>query len=58
VGQIKRSLVLDTLSEEEIIRERVAGIVLNKADPFALQTIEGYRGNKFRDYYVDPPIRP
>src|SRR5467141_2341250 len=50
-GQTKRSLVLGALSEAEIIRERVVGIVLNKADPFALRTIEAYKGDKFRDYY-------
>jgi succinoglycan biosynthesis transport protein ExoP len=50
-GQTKRSLVLEALSEAEIIRERVVGIVLNKADPLALRTIEAYKGDKFRDYY-------
>jgi succinoglycan biosynthesis transport protein ExoP len=50
-GQTKRSLVLEALSEAEIIRERLTGIVLNKADPFALRSIEAYKGKKFRDYY-------
>ncbi len=57
-GQTKRSLVREALSEAETICERVVGIVLNKADPFALRTIEAYKGDKFRDYYVDPPTRP
>jgi polysaccharide biosynthesis transport protein len=52
-GQTKRSLVREALSEGEIIRERVIGIVLNKADPFALRTIEAYKGGKFRDYYQE-----
>jgi succinoglycan biosynthesis transport protein ExoP len=50
-GQTKRSLVLEALSEAEIVRERLIGIVLNKADPFALRSIEAYKGEKFRDYY-------
>jgi succinoglycan biosynthesis transport protein ExoP len=52
-GQTKRSLVLDALSEAQIIRERLIGIVLNKADPFALRSIEAYKGDKFRDYYQE-----
>jgi succinoglycan biosynthesis transport protein ExoP len=52
-GQTKRSLVLEALSEAEIIHERVIGIVLNKADPFALRSIEAYKGDKFRDYYQE-----
>jgi succinoglycan biosynthesis transport protein ExoP len=50
-GQTKRRLVLEALSEAQIIRERVIGIVLNKADPLALRSIEAYKGNRFRDYY-------
>jgi succinoglycan biosynthesis transport protein ExoP len=50
-GQTKRRLILEALSEAHIIRERVLGIVLNKADPLALQSIEAYKGKKFRDYY-------
>jgi polysaccharide biosynthesis transport protein len=50
-GQTKRSLVLEALSEAQIIRERLVGIVLNKADPFALRTMESYKGDKFKDYY-------
>jgi len=52
-GQTKRSLVLEALSEAEIIRERVVGIVLNRADPFALRNMEAYKGDKFRDYYQE-----
>lgn len=52
-GQTKRSLVLEAFSEAGIIRERVIGIVLNKADPVALKSIEAYKGNKFGDYYEE-----
>jgi succinoglycan biosynthesis transport protein ExoP len=48
-GQTKRSLVLEALSEAQIIRERLVGIVLNKADAFALRSVEAYKG----DYYQE-----
>lgn len=50
-GQTKRSLVMEALSEAEFIRERLIGVILNKADPGALRNIESYKGNRFRDYY-------
>jgi succinoglycan biosynthesis transport protein ExoP len=50
-GQTKQRLVLEALSEAQIIRDRLIGIVINKADPLALRSIEAYKGNKFRDYY-------
>lgn len=50
-GRSKRSLVLDALSDVPMIRGRLAGIVLNKADPFALQSLESYKGDAFRSYY-------
>jgi polysaccharide biosynthesis transport protein len=52
-GQTKRGLVLEALSEVEIIRERVAGIVLNKVEPFALRMSEAYKGKRFKDYYQE-----
>ena len=52
-GQTKRSLVLDALSEADIIRDRLVGTVLNKVDPDALRHIESYKGDKFRHYYQD-----
>ncbi len=50
-GQTKRSLVLDALSEADVIRDRLVGTVLNKADPVALRHMESYKGEKFRQYY-------
>jgi succinoglycan biosynthesis transport protein ExoP len=50
-GRSKRSLVLEALSDVQIIRNRLIGIVLNKADPFALRSIEAYKGDTFRSYY-------
>lgn len=50
-GQTSRSLVQEALSEAEVIRERLIGVVLNKADPVALKSIEAYKGGRFGDYY-------
>jgi succinoglycan biosynthesis transport protein ExoP len=52
-GQTKRSVVLEALSEVPPVRDRLIGIVLNKADPLELQRIESYKGDKFRDYYQE-----
>jgi len=52
-GQTKRSLVLDALSEAPSIRERLAGIVLNKVDSSELRSIEAYKGDRFRRYYEE-----
>lgn len=52
-GQTKRSVVQDALSEAQVIRDRLVGMVLNKADPVALRHIESYKGDKFRHYYQD-----
>ena len=50
-GETKRDLVLDALSEAEIIRDRLACVILNKADPVAIQKIKSYKGIKPGDYY-------
>jgi polysaccharide biosynthesis transport protein len=52
-GQTKRALVLEALSEVPAVRERLIGVVLNKADPGALRSIEAYKGSKFGDYYQE-----
>src|SRR5262245_1985803 len=51
-GQTKRAVVLEALSEANI-RDRIKGIVLNKADPTVLRTMESYKGNGFRGYYEE-----
>ena len=51
-GKTHRRLVQEALAEVEIIRDRLMCIVLNKADPGALRSIEAYKGARFGDYYV------
>ena len=50
-GATKRTPVLDALSEAEAIRDRIACVILNKADPVAIQHIESYKGMKSQVYY-------
>jgi succinoglycan biosynthesis transport protein ExoP len=50
-GQTKRRVVQETLSEAHTIRDRILSIILNKADPSALRSMESYKGARFHDYY-------
>jgi succinoglycan biosynthesis transport protein ExoP len=50
-GETRRDLVLDALSEAEIIRDRLACTILNKADPVTIRNLESYKGIKPGDYY-------
>jgi succinoglycan biosynthesis transport protein ExoP len=51
-GKTKRTLVDETLSEVEVIRDRILCVLLNKADPAALRTLEAYKGPRAQDYYL------
>lgn len=51
-GSTKRSLLQEALSEAELINDRLICAVLNKADPRELRSLEVYKGNRFKDYYV------
>jgi polysaccharide biosynthesis transport protein len=52
-GQTKRALVQEALSEVRGIRDRLVGVILNKADPVALRSIEAYKGARYNDYYQE-----
>jgi succinoglycan biosynthesis transport protein ExoP len=51
-GKTSRRVVQEALSEAEFMRDRMMCIVLNKADPAALRSMEAYKGPRFGDYYV------
>ncbi|CAM5762368.1 chain-length determining protein [Labrys miyagiensis] len=51
-GASSRKLVLEALSSSDVIRERLIGILLNRAEPSALRHSEGYRGRAFQAYYT------
>jgi succinoglycan biosynthesis transport protein ExoP len=52
-GQTKQKVVLEALSEADIIGQRLMGVVLNKADPASLRSIEAYKGGRCGDYYLE-----
>lgn len=52
-GATKRDVILSALSDAEIIRDRIAGVVLNKADPVALRHVEAFNGIRPGGYYQD-----
>ncbi len=52
-GQTKRTVVSEALNEAGVIRNRIVDVVLNKADPVALKSIEAYKGNRFQHYYQE-----
>jgi polysaccharide biosynthesis transport protein len=50
-GKTSQRLVLECLSDATALLDRVLCVVLNKADPSALRSIEHYKGSRFHDYY-------
>jgi len=52
-GGTKRNVVLNALSDAEIICDRIAGVVLNKADPVALKHADSFNGIRPGNYYQD-----
>jgi succinoglycan biosynthesis transport protein ExoP len=50
-GQTKRCLVNEALTEADSIYDRLLCVVLNKADPAALRSIEAYKGRRIGEYY-------
>ena len=52
-GKTSQRLVLECLSDASALLDRVLCVVLNKADPSALRSIEYYKGNGFHAYYSD-----
>jgi succinoglycan biosynthesis transport protein ExoP len=52
-GKTSQRLVRECLSDTSVLLERVLCMVLNKADPGALRSIEHYKGDGFQNYYTD-----
>jgi succinoglycan biosynthesis transport protein ExoP len=53
-GKTSQRMVLECLSEaSSLLLDRVLCVVLNKADPAALKSIEYYKGERFHAYYND-----
>ncbi|WP_426528014.1 AAA family ATPase [Bradyrhizobium sp. McL0615] len=52
-GKTSQRMVLECLDDASAFVDRIACIVLNKADPSSLRSIERYKGERFQDYYSD-----
>jgi succinoglycan biosynthesis transport protein ExoP len=52
-GKTSQRLVLECLSDASVLLDQVLCVVLNKADPSALRSIEHYKGHEFHAYYSD-----
>ena len=52
-GKTSQRLVLECLSDASALMDRVLYVILNKADPAALRSIEHYKGDRFHAYYYD-----
>lgn len=52
-SKTSRDVVRDALLTSEHVRERVLGVVLNKADVFELKRLESYKGASYDSYYVE-----
>jgi polysaccharide biosynthesis transport protein len=52
-GKTSQRLVMECLSEASELLDRILCVILNKADPFALRSIEHYKGDRFHAYYAD-----
>lgn len=51
-GKTKAGLVEEALAEVETVRDRIVCMILNKADPEAMRSIEANKGSRIADYYV------
>lgn len=52
-SKTSRDVVRDALLTSEHVRERILGVVLNKADAFELKRLESYKGPAYDSYYVE-----
>ncbi|WP_298951267.1 polysaccharide biosynthesis tyrosine autokinase [uncultured Methylobacterium sp.] len=53
-GQTSREVVAEAFASVDVLRDRLVGLVLNKADPSALKRIESYKGRHYQSYYLEP----
>ncbi|PNG24734.1 AAA family ATPase [Methylocella silvestris] len=53
-SETSQKVVLDALSHDEQLVDRIVGAVLTRADPTALKRIEAYKGPLYGSYYVNP----
>lgn len=52
-GQTGQQAVREAFESSEQIRDRLIGVILNKADPVMLKRIESYKGRYYNNYYLE-----
>jgi polysaccharide biosynthesis transport protein len=52
-GSTSRDVVRDAMTSAEMLRKRIIGGIINKADPTQLKRIEAYKGAAYGNYYID-----
>ena len=52
-GKTSQRLIMECLSDASEVLGRMLCVILNKADPSALRSIEHYKGDRFHEYYAD-----
>lgn len=52
-GSTSRDVVRDAMISAEMLRQRIIGGIINKADPRQLKRIESYKGSAYGNYYID-----
>lgn len=57
-GRTRQRLILETFMEFPQLWERAICVILNKADPVALKSIEYYKGPSYHSYYSNEVAAP
>jgi succinoglycan biosynthesis transport protein ExoP len=52
-GKTRRAAVNESLAELDVFKNKIVGIVLNRANPKTLKRIESYKGRHYSDYYIE-----
>lgn len=52
-GRTSRDVVAEAMSTVDVMRERLIGVVLNKASASTLKRLESYKGRYYTSYYRD-----
>ena len=50
-GKTSPEVVLEALEGAEVVRERIIGAILNKANTAVLKRLESYKGASYHRYY-------
>lgn len=52
-GKTSPEVVLEAIEGAEVVRERVIGAILNKANTTVLKRLEAYKGANYHRYYTN-----